>query len=298
MSTVFCVGIATLDLVFTVERFPRGEGKFPARSFTPVGGGIAANAAVAVARAGGRAALGCCLGDDRNGDLMLADLVRDGVDVSAVQRRPGCTSAVSSVLVDGAGERQITVYLDPGLYTGAPPPSLPADTGAVMADMRWVEGALAALTDAARRGVPGVLDLDTAFGEDRGGLLAVASHVVASLDGLCGSTGCDDPAAGLEALAAHTPAQLAVTLGGDGVLWREDGRTVHLPAVAVDVRDTLGAGDVFHGILAMCLAGGAGFVEALGEASLVAALKCTRPGGRAGIPDRAAIDAFRVARGS
>ncbi|HAI3540318.1 TPA: sulfofructose kinase, partial [Escherichia coli] len=59
----------------------------------------------------------------------------------------------------------------------------------------------------------------------------------------------------------------------------------HQPAFKVDVVDTTGAGDVFHGALAVALATDGDLAESVRFASGVAALKCTRPGGRAGIPD-------------
>ena len=64
-----------------------------------------------------------------------------------------------------------------------------------------------------------------------------------------------------------------------------------VPAPRVAVVDTLGAGDVFHGAYALALAEGFGVAASARFASVAAALKCTRPGGRAGIPDRAAVDA-------
>ncbi len=60
----------------------------------------------------------------------------------------------------------------------------------------------------------------------------------------------------------------------------------------MDVVDTLGAGDVFHGAFALEVAGGAPPADALRSASAAAALKCTRFGGRLGIPTRAQLDAF------
>jgi len=50
--------------------------------------------------------------------------------------------------------------------------------------------------------------------------------------------------------------------------------------------DTLAAGDTWHGAMALALAEGRGTPEAIEFASAVAALKCTRFGGRASIPRR------------
>ena len=66
----------------------------------------------------------------------------------------------------------------------------------------------------------------------------------------------------------------------------------HLPAFPVKPVDTLGAGDVFHGALALGLAEGLEIEAALRLAAAAAALKCTRSGGRAGTPSRSEVDAF------
>ena len=71
MSSVMCVGIATLDHIFQVESFTEKEHKTRATMYESVGGGMAANAAVAIARAGGRAILSTNLGDDLTGSVIL-----------------------------------------------------------------------------------------------------------------------------------------------------------------------------------------------------------------------------------
>jgi len=76
-----------------------------------------------------------------------------------------------------------------------------------------------------------------------------------------------------------------VTQGREGCYWLEKGELCHQPGYAVEVVDTTGAGDVFHGALGLSLAQQMPSSEAVRFASAVAALKCTKPGGRAGIPD-------------
>ena len=64
MSTVACVGIAVMDLMFRVDPLPAGGGKSYATAYREIGGGVAANAAVAIARLGGRARYVGRVGDD------------------------------------------------------------------------------------------------------------------------------------------------------------------------------------------------------------------------------------------
>ena len=78
---ILCAGIIVLDEVFRVDEFPRPDGKVQAEGFFVVNGGCAANAAVAIARLGGRAALagpmGGPAGEDDNGDRVLRALTRE-----------------------------------------------------------------------------------------------------------------------------------------------------------------------------------------------------------------------------
>ena len=85
----------------------------------------------------------------------------------------------------------------------------------------------------------------------------------------------------------------ASTWGNSPRAFRPDPRTPrHQPAYRVEVVDTTGCGDVFHGAYAAGLAQGVGTAERVRLATATAALKATRHGGQAGIPSRAAVEAF------
>jgi sulfofructose kinase len=71
MASVLCIGIAVLDFVFAVDAMPVRAEKYRAKDLAVVGGGIAANAAVTVARLGGEAALATRLGRDATGDAIV-----------------------------------------------------------------------------------------------------------------------------------------------------------------------------------------------------------------------------------
>src|ERR1700729_3032865 len=83
---ILCAGIVVLDEVFRVEEFPQADGKVQANGFFVVNGGCAANAAVAIARLGGHAALagpmGGPAGQDSNGDRVLQAFAREKLDTT------------------------------------------------------------------------------------------------------------------------------------------------------------------------------------------------------------------------
>lgn len=154
---------------------------------------------------------------------------------------------------------------------------------AVLADPRWVAGAEALFVAARRAKVPTVLDADMADPDVFTALLPLADHAIFSEPALRRFAG-DDLEAGLVVAAGKGCRVAAVTRGQHGVNWREDGISQHAPAFAVDVVDTTGAGNVFHGSYAIALGACLESAAAIRFAAAAAALKCTRPGGRAGIP--------------
>jgi sulfofructose kinase len=293
MKTVLCVGIATLDRILAVDRHPTEPGKYRATDRTVEGGGVAANAAVAVTRLGGEAWFLGVVGDDDTGRAITESLTNEGVDVSMLRVVPGRLSPESVVLVDSTGERLIVNHTSPDLFDAAALPDREeiGRPDAVLTDMRWRRGAISALKTAQELGVPGIVDCDHAP-EDAPGILEEATHVIFGQSTLEAWTGIGDLGAALKAAGTRLDAWVAVTSGSDGTTWLDGDRLEHVEALDVDAVDTLGAGDVFHGAFALGLTEGMSLGSSIRFASAAAALKCTRFGGRAGIPTRDELDRF------
>ncbi len=285
MVEVLVCGSAAVDMVFEVDAFPERAEKYAAREARIVGGGCAANAAVAIRRLGGRPRLLARFGQDMIGDMTLAELEREGVDLGLVDRRAGGRSAWSSILIDARGERQIVAFRGRDLAETVDKGALGCPD-AVLADTRWPEAAEVALAHARDIGCPGVLDAEAPVPAR---LVELASHVAFSVQGLRAFTGAEGLEEGLRQAGESTDAWLAVTDGAEGVLMADGSR---LPARQVQVVDTLGAGDVWHGAFALRLAEGSAEGEAVAFANAAAALKCTRAGGRLGTPSRDETERF------
>jgi sulfofructose kinase len=292
MATIFCLGIAVLDYVFAVDDMPRpGEKTFTDR-MTAVGGGIAANAAVAVCRLGGRALLATRLGDDLVGDEIRAGLEQEGVNCRFAVKVAGCRSSLSAVAVDAHGERMLFNFQDPNLPSLPAwlPAQLPPEVDAVLGDTRWEDGAIHLFRLARAAGKLAMLDVDRKPANPA--LLDSASHLAFSARALVETTGIHNVHAAFESFARTTDQWLAVTDGANGTLVRDSNDIRHFPAFAVKAVDTLGAGDTWHGATVLALAEGQPTDEAIRFGQAAAALKCTRFGGRAGIPTRTDVDAF------
>jgi sulfofructose kinase len=295
---ILCTGIAVLDEVFRVDEFPPPDGKAMATEFLAVGGGCAANAAVAIARLGGAASfagpLGGPAGQEPISDRILAGLAAEGVDCTGCERLDGVTSALSAIFVNARGERTIATYRDHRLDVVTPHDAgaLAAGTEAVLADNRFPTFSLPICGAALRRGVPVVLDADKPAAP-RDPLFAACSHIVFSSEGLRATMRMQDLGAALRAFGEATNAFLAVTNGAEPLLWRDrDDAIRELPVFRIAAVDTLAAGDIFHGAFTLALLEGRDAVNALRFAAAAAGAKCTRFGGSAGAPHRAEVDAL------
>ncbi|MCP4791378.1 MAG: sugar kinase [Gammaproteobacteria bacterium] len=289
MASILVIGMAVVDFVFGLDQMPDKAQKYRAKSASIVGGGTAANAAVAAVRLGGKAYLGGRLGDDHMGDLITTDLQKEGVDITCIQRSPGAQSSYSSVYLDADGERQIVNFRGARLCTDTHWIDLAPSVDAVLVDSRWVDASISALKLARTRGIPGVLDAEAPIDER---LLALASHIAFSKQGLLSLTSANSLPNALLEVAQSVPGFCCVTDGANGTFYVADNKVNSVPAFPVKVIDTLGAGDIWHGAFTLKIAEGASEQEAMVFANAAAAIKCTYLGGRQGCPNRTATEHF------
>ncbi|MEG3616058.1 PfkB family carbohydrate kinase [Isoptericola haloaureus] len=280
MRTCWFVGLTTLDVVHRAAGRPGRDEKVTASRQDVAAGGPAANAAVTAAALGARAVLVTALGSSPVAQAARADLEACGVEVHDVVA-PGedFPLAVSAVLVDDAtGERSV-VSADAALAE-APPPTFLRDLPAP--DVVLFDGHHPVIAGAAvghlenRDPRPQVL-LDAGrwrplFAE----LLPVAD--VAAVSARFTVPGHDDVVSGTHALGARG---VVVTHGGGPVEWSTGGEAGTVAVPPVDARDTLGAGDAFHGALAVELADGATLPVACAAANEVASTRVAHVGPRA-----------------
>ncbi|MBB1199352.1 sugar kinase [Enterobacteriaceae bacterium 89] len=293
MIRIACVGITVMDRIYYVEGLPTEGGKYVANNYREVGGGPAATAAVAAAKLGAQVDFIGRVGDDDTGNSLLQELEALGVNTRYCKRYEDARSSQSAIVVDAQGERIIVNYPSPDLQTDADWLEAIDFTqwDVVLADVRWHQGTEKAFTLARKAGAVTVLDGDITP-QDISDLVALSDHAVFSAPGIRRLTGEQDIAVALKKSQTLTNGQVYVTNGAEGCLWLEQQQIKHQPGFEVAVVDTTGAGDVFHGAFAFALAQGKDGMDKLRFASAVAALKCTRPGGRAGIPDCAQTRSF------
>ena len=294
MTKVICTGLAVLDHVFYLSTIPKKAEKSFAKDYFVSGGGNAATAAIAVSRAGGEAIFWGRLGDDQNGDFILSELEKLEVDVRDVYRLHGVKSGVSSVLIDEKGERLITNYCDPKLFSNERklPLERLKEADAVLVDFRWQEGALHTANSARKLEIPVILDADLTPDGMNKDIIRNSSHVLFSKPALDEFSGGKSKKSALSFAKELNNGWVGVTDGEYGTYWLEKDRLRHFQAFQVKTIDTLGAGDVFHGIFTLGLAEGKTEEQSIRFASAGAAIHCSKTGGRKSIPDREEIHNF------
>lgn len=282
------LGAICTTAIFQVERIESAPAKVMASQRCTVVDGMAVSAACAFQKLGGQAQVWARVGEDAEAQAMRQALALEGVDASGLHTVPGARSSHAAVIVDAQGQRLVVPFHDP--QVDASPDWLPlhelAQADLLHCDVRWPEGALAALHAARHLGVRTMVDGDVAPQAVLQSLMPLADYAVFSDAGLRAYTGLHDVKEALLQVAQKHSLHVGASCGEDGYFWVEDGGIQHAPALAVQAVDTLAAGDVFHGALALAILEGQAMAQAARFACAAASLKCTQFGGRLGCPTR------------
>ena len=285
---VLTCGLATVDVVQTVDHVPGPNEKVVAVSTRVEAGGPALNAAVTAAMLGTSARLVTAVGGSALGRVVRDDCARHGV-VVVDTAGADFVLPVSTVLVTAStGERAVasrnsvgstaTTVLEPERLHEA----LDGVT-AVLVDGHHLPVALAVARAARERDVPVVADA----GSWKPALETLLTHVDVLVVSGDFRRGTDDDDVELEDLLRLGPTWVARTAGGDPVRWlAADGSSGSVPVQRTAVVDTLGAGDVLHGALAADVSrhGTHDLPTSLARSVEVATMSVAAPGARGWAP--------------
>lgn len=292
-------GAINTDLVVRTARFPEPGETVIGETFATFGGGKGANQAIAAARLGVPVAMVGAVGADAYGEERLADLVRDGVDVTWVARRDDLPSGVALIQVDASGQNAITIVpgangsVDAAHVRDSLATSLRSDD-IVCAQLELPIEAITAMVEVAQRAgaqfvlnaapvIPGAADvlpaLDTLIVNEieAGQLLGTARVELA------------DVADAARALTKLGPPTVVVTLGEHGAYIVGPGVSKGVPAPNAPVVDTTGAGDAFVGAYVACLSLGLPIAHAVEVGVQAGSLAVQRDGAQPSLPRRSEL---------
>jgi ribokinase len=291
---VVVVGSVNHDLGIGLDRTPQPGETVLGDDVVWAPGGKGANQAVGCARLGLRVALVGAVGRDASGEALAATLASEGVDLSHLARVDAPTG-LAVVLVDRAGES--TIVVSPGANAALSTDAIDAASplleaaGVVLCQLEVPVETVQRAADRAG----GIVVLNPAPAQplpaellERVDVLVPNRHELAHLVGAPVPTTAEEVAATARQLRG--PQVVVVTLGADGALVVEQGRTTHVAAVPVTPVDTTAAGDSFCAALAAGLLAGQPVVAAVTDAVRVAAVTTLRRGALHALPRRDEVE--------
>jgi sugar/nucleoside kinase (ribokinase family) len=280
-------GICAVDFLGLVEKYPEPGEKIPMQVFSKQGGGLAGTALTAAARLGAKTAYIGKFGNDEYSRFLLDEFQKDGVDVSHVIFEDGAQPPVSFIHVEkGTGERRIARYwqefdlkpeeLNRAVIQNSRILFLEHHfVAAGIAAAKWIKDAGGIIVIDAERRVP-------KFEE----ILQLADYIIVSQHFACQQTGTGNPEKAAHLVHEKYGGVVVATAGEAGALCRTAEGVFYQPAFQVNVVDTTGAGDVFHGAFMVGLIENWPLPKILEFSAAVTAMKCRGLGGREMIPSQ------------
>lgn len=285
------LGIAPLDILYTVESYPRKGSKIDALSGEVHGGGPVPNAMVGLSRLGLKTSLITAMGNDPFGTLSIAELKKENVNCTHVVRKAAPSAIAFGMIEKRSGSR--TMVLDRQLFvrpddlelTKYPKPRL------VHLDGRDLDACIKLAKWARRVGAITVFDIGT-MRNDVSPIFPFIDHLVVADSYALPFTRKNTERKATLALAKLCPGEIVITSGIRGSLGYSNGTFYSHRAFSVKTLDTTGAGDAFHAGYIFALLRGIAMAERLKYGAAVAALKCIKSGGRTGLPSLRKLNAF------
>ncbi len=292
--SVVGIGQCAWDMLAVVDRFPQADTKKEVLAWEEQGGGPVATALAALSRLGVPCRCHGVIGDDREGAAIRQSLIDEGVNVTGLVTRTNAASQTAFIAIDKSMGTRTIFWKRP---SGGPlrkeelAPEFLKGADFLLLDGLMKDVSLFAAQEARKAGVPVMLDA----GRVREGMLDLArmsDYVVGSEEFARELGWRDDPGSFKQEVRRLGFGITTITLGARGSVTFAGEEVIACPAFPVEVVDTTGAGDVFHGGYLYGLLQKMQLRYTIRFASAVAAMKCRKLGGRAGIPRLEEVEEF------
>lgn len=296
MSSVqaVCVGVITIDTVALVDRYPSEDERVIAHDIVRGGGGPAAVAAVALSRLGVKTAIIGTIGDDADGKEVLRIFEKEGVDTSGISI--GDSPTAGSVIVSSL-ERSARA-----INTRQPMNQAPVNAAAmkIVSEAQWIHVDHVGVNRLAELGISRghgpLISFDAGYGVENFDPITVDLFVPTDRQMALRYPGVDLGVA-LENDSMKAGNTVVATQGSAGSSgFSPETGLVTASGFKVDVKGTLGAGDVFHGALVAQIIQGFPLQEAMRRANAVAALSCLGLDAQSKIPTTTELNAYLEAQ--
>ena len=298
---VIGVGDAGLDIFLEVEHVPGPDEKVRAKNSVSLPGGMVVNFLVDLSRLGTSCGFHGLVGEDEPGRIVLDDLEANGVDLAGAITRPGRTYSCV-VMVYPSGEKSLVIV--PSECMCLRPEDVSVDFLRRARHVHTTSGNFATAVTVTRiarsQGITVSLDLESDSIDLHNDIYGLVRSVDVlflnrrALESICGAPPERDL---VQSLSGLGPSVVCVTLGRSGAVVVERGREIRTEALAVEAKDSTGAGDGFCAGFICGMLRRWPTVDSLRLASAVAARCVTRIGGHEGAPTMAEARDLLAAHG-
>lgn len=299
-GNIVILGVFVADTAYRAERAPRIGETILGSSFALGPGGKGSNQAVAAARAGGNVHFISRLGRDTFAEMALKTWAEAGVTPVVTQHDDSYTGAAYIFIEAATGNNAIIICPGvAGMISVADVEARADLIGNAAVFMTQLEqpmpAALRGLQIARAGGARTILNPAPAapLSPEMLRLCDFITPNETEAEGITGIkvTSVADAERAAGALLAAGVGAALITLGENGVLYRDARQTVHVPAFnAGPVVETTGAGDAFNGGFAAALVRGLDPIAAVRFGCATAGISVTRPGTAPSMPSLAEIE--------
>lgn len=284
------VGDVAYDNLCIVERYPEEDGSTHILEMHNQGGGCCATALVAASRLGFSTAFIGNTGDDEAGRQIRETFIADNVSIEGVDIIEGRRSSLGYVMIDPAkSTRTKFPYRNnlPDIKWTEEKYDLIRNARILHIDSTNYNNSMEAARIAREAGIPVSMDgcSKKVDNSPNARLAAMADILIMNEAFPYYTSGKDNLEEAMKYFADAGSKIVISTLGEKGCVALIDGELKRFPAYKVNAIDSTGAGDVFHGAFVAAYLRNYSLEECIRYASAVAAIKCMKIGGRAGIPN-------------
>ncbi len=289
------IGSINYDQFIQAERIPKKGETVHGYDVNYGIGGKGANQAVAIARLGGEVTIFSCVGADRQGEWLIRQLAKEGVDTRYIQRIEGVTTGVAFITI---GEKDNTIVVVPGANNEVNVSYIDSINGELKTyDTILIQNEIPNETithiveRAKQRGQRIVYNPAPAR--------EIAANIMNSIDYITPNQheaellfGYTDS---LDKMVKEFGGKLIITLGAEGVIAStKKNSLIRVKARKTEVIDTTGAGDTFNGALTYMLSLGKDLEEAIQFANVAASLSTEKLGAQEGMPTFEKVEKTRI----
>jgi len=305
MSKIIVIGSSNTDMIVKVPRIPAPGETILGGKFVKAAGGKGANQAVAAARCGGEVTFIANTGDDALGKEAIEGFKKEGINTDHIFVDRETPSGVALIFVGEDGENSIAVAsganatLNPSKINVVE--QVIAKEDILLTQLETpLDSIEAAIKIAKKNSVKVILNPAPAqkLNDELLKQVDILTPNQSEAELLTGIKVQDESSAvkAAEILRSRGVETVIITLGAEGAFMMTQQIQKMIPGFRVQAEDTTAAGDTFNGALAVGLADGKKFEEAIVWAHAAAALSVTRLGAQSSIPSNLEIREFLSAR--